>query len=125
AIALPHTAGQKKAGIPRHVFLQRINDSVLGSMYTRYKSPMLTNLTFDQVTFTPKLLLKDMDLGLGAAKAYGVPMPSAAATRESVARMVGRGHGDIDFAVLLQETAADAGLVLKSENVKVSDGLES
>jgi 3-hydroxyisobutyrate dehydrogenase len=54
-----------------------------------------------------------------------VPMPSAAATRESVARMVGRGHGDIDFAVLLQETASDAGLVLKSENVKVSDGLES
>jgi 3-hydroxyisobutyrate dehydrogenase len=62
----------EKAGIPRHVFLQSINDSVLGSMYTRYKSPVLTNLTFDQVTFTPKLLLKDMDLGLGAGKAHGV-----------------------------------------------------
>ena len=119
------TVMAEKAGIPRHVFLQSINDSVLGSMYTRYKTPMLTNLTFDQVTFTPKLLLKDMDLGLGAAKAYGVPMPSAAATRESVARRVGRGHGEIDFAVLLQETASDAGLVLKSENVNVSDGLEA
>ncbi len=94
-------------------------------MYTKYKTPMLTNLTFDQVTFTPKLLLKDMDLGLNAAKTYGVPMPAAAATRESIARMVGRGYDDIDFAVLLQETAADAGLVLKSENVKMSDGLES
>jgi 3-hydroxyisobutyrate dehydrogenase len=52
-------------------------------------------------------------------------MPAAAATRESIARMVGHGHDDIDFAVLLQETAADAGLVLKSENVKMSDGLES
>lgn len=114
----------EKAGIPRHVFLESINDSVLGSMYTRYKSPMLTNLTFDQVTFTPKLLLKDMDLGLGAAKAHGVAMPAAAATRESVARLVGRGHDDIDFAVLLVETAKDAGLELQSENVKVSDGLE-
>jgi 3-hydroxyisobutyrate dehydrogenase len=115
----------EKAGIPRHVFLESINDSVLGSMYTRYKSPVLTNLTFDQVTFTPKLLLKDMDLGMAAAKAYGVAMPAAAATRESVSRMVGRGHDNVDFAVLLLETARDAGLDLTSENVKLSDGLEA
>jgi 3-hydroxyisobutyrate dehydrogenase len=115
----------EKAGIPRHVFLESINDSVLGSMYTRYKTPVLTNLTFDQVTFTPKLLLKDMDLGLGAAKALGVSMPAAAATRESVARMVGRGHEDVDFAVLLLETARDAGLELKAEDVEIDDGLAS
>jgi 3-hydroxyisobutyrate dehydrogenase len=115
----------EKAGIPRHVFLESINDSVLGSMYTRYKSPTLTNLTFDQVTFTPKLLLKDMDLGMAAAKTHGVAMPAAAATRESVARMVGRGHDHVDFAVLLLETARDAGLELRSENVALSDGLES
>ena len=115
----------EKAGIPRHVFLESINDSVLGSMYTRYKTPMLVNLGFDQVTFTPKLLLKDMDLGMAAAKALGVAMPAAAATRESVARMVGRGHDQIDFAVLLMETARDAGLELTSENIKISDGLES
>lgn len=113
----------EKAGIPRHVFLESINDSVLGSMYTRYKSPVLTNLTFEQVTFTPKLLLKDMDLGLGAGKAHGVAMPAAAATRESVARLVGRGHDDVDFAILLLEMARDAGLELKRENVKVDDGL--
>jgi 3-hydroxyisobutyrate dehydrogenase len=56
------TVMAEKAGIPRHLFLEAINDSVLGSMYTRYKTPTLANLTFDQVTFTPKLLLKDMDL---------------------------------------------------------------
>ena len=60
----------EKAGIPRHLFLESINDSVLGSMYTRYKTPMLTNLTFDQVTFTPQLLLKDMDLGMAAKTRY-------------------------------------------------------
>jgi 3-hydroxyisobutyrate dehydrogenase len=115
----------EKAGIPRHIFLESINDSVLGSMYTRYKTPMLTNLTFDQVTFTPKLLLKDMDLGMAAAKSYGVAMPAAAATRESVSRMVGKGYDNIDFAVLLVETANDSGLALTSENMKMSDGLES
>ena len=113
----------EKAGIPRHVFLASINDSVLGSMYTRYKTPVLTNLTFEQVTFTPKLLLKDMDLGLAAAKVHGVAMPAAAATRESIARMVGRGHEDVDFAVLLLETARDAGLELAPEEVQVGDGL--
>jgi 3-hydroxyisobutyrate dehydrogenase len=115
----------EKAGIPRHLFLESINDSVLGSMYTRYKTPVLTNLNFEQVTFTPELLLKDMDLGMAAAKAHGVAMPSAAATRESVARMIGRGYGDIDFSALLIETAKDAGLELKSENKTISDGLEA
>jgi len=119
------TVMAEKAGIPRHLFLESINDSVLGSMYTRYKTPMLTNLTFDQVTFTPQLLLKDMDLGMAAAKAQGVCMPAAAATRESVARMVGRGYDNIDFAALLIETARDAGLELKSENKTISDGLSS
>ena len=114
----------EKAGIPRHVFLESINDSVLGSMYTRYKTPVLTNLTFDQVTFTPKLLLKDMDLGMATAKTYGVAMPAAAATRESVARMVGHGHDNVDFAILLQETAQDAGLTLVSENKVIDDGLQ-
>jgi 3-hydroxyisobutyrate dehydrogenase len=113
----------EKAGIPRHLFLESINDSVLGSMYTRYKTPVLTNLNFEQVTFTPELLLKDMDLGMVAAKTHGVVMPSAAATRESIARMVGRGYGDIDFSALLIEVAKDSGLELTSENKIIPDGL--
>ena len=113
----------EKAGIPRHIFLASINDSVLGSMYTRYKTPTLVNLGFDHVTFTPKLLLKDMDLGMSTAKAYGVPMPAAAATRESIAGLVGRGYDEVDFSALLVETANSAGLELKSENVEVADGL--
>jgi hypothetical protein len=31
----------------------------------------------------------------------------------------------VDFAILLKEVAMDAGLELVSENVQVSDGLES
>lgn len=119
------TVMAEKAGIPRHVFLESINDSVLGSMYTRYKTPVLTNLSFQNVTFTPKLLLKDMDLGMACAKRMGVSMPAAAATRESVSRMVGRGYDQIDFAVLLVEVARDAGWELAANDMKISDGLES
>lgn len=114
----------EKAGIPRHVFLQSINNSVLGSMYTRYKTPVMVNLSFDQVTFTPKLLLKDLDLGLGAAHNHGVVMPTAAVTRESVASMIGRGYDYVDFAALLVETAKNAGLELKPENIPLTDGIE-
>jgi 3-hydroxyisobutyrate dehydrogenase len=115
----------EKAGIPRHIFLESINESVLGSMYTRYKTPVLCNLNWDHVTFTPALLLKDMDLGMGAARELGVPMPVAAATRESISRMVSHGHGEVDFAILLEETAKDAGFEIKSLNLPIPDGLTS
>jgi 3-hydroxyisobutyrate dehydrogenase len=112
----------EKAGIPRHIFLESINNSVLGSMYTRYKTPALVNLDFT-TTFTPTLLLKDMDLGMGAAKARGVAMPTASATRESIQALANTHPGDIDFSVLLLELARAAGMKLEPENVKVSDGL--
>jgi len=52
----------EKVGLPRHAFLDFINNSVMGSVYTRYKTPAFVNLDF-KVTFTPALLRKDMDLG--------------------------------------------------------------
>jgi 3-hydroxyisobutyrate dehydrogenase len=112
----------EKAGIPRHVFLESINQSVLGSMYTKYKTPALVNLDFT-TTFTPTLLLKDMELGIGAAKAHGVVMPTASVTRDSIASLSHQYPGDIDFSVLLLELARAAGMTLAPENVKVSDGL--
>jgi len=113
----------QKAGIPRHVFLESINQSVLGSMYTRYKTPALVNLDFT-TTFTPTLLLKDMDLGMAASKALGVPMPTASTTRDSILALSHQYPGDIDFSVLLVEQARAAGMTVAAENVKVGDGLK-
>ena len=73
----------EKAGVPRHAFLEFINNSVLGSIFTRYKSPALVNLDFT-TTFTPALLRKDLDLGLAAARELDVAMPVTAATREAL-----------------------------------------
>ena len=70
-----------KMGVPRHAFLAFMNNSVMGSMFTRYKSPALVNLDWT-TTFTPELLRKDLDLGLELGRDMGVPMPVTAAARE-------------------------------------------
>jgi 3-hydroxyisobutyrate dehydrogenase-like beta-hydroxyacid dehydrogenase len=112
----------QKAGVPRHAFLDFMNQSVMGSTFTRYKSPAFVNLDF-KVTFTPKLLRKDLDLGLDAAKTYEVPMPLAAITRDLVQTMIGRGMTEQDFAQLLVLQAEASGVKLAPENVAVDDGL--
>ena len=112
----------QKAGVPRHAFLEVLNQSVMGSMFTRYKSPALVNLDF-KVTFTPELLRKDMDLGLDAGRRLQVPMPLASATRDLIQSMMGRGMKEEDFATLLLQQAQASGIVLQPENVEVKDGL--
>ncbi len=114
----------QKAGMPRHAFLDFLNKSVMGSMFTRYKTPALVNLDF-HVTFTPKLLRKDMDLGLDAGRRFDVPMPLSAATRDLIQTMIGHGMTEEDFSTLLLMQAKASGIELKPENVNVTDGLSS
>ena len=112
----------EKGGVPRAAFLDFINNSVMGSVFTRYKTPALVNLDFTP-TFTPVLLRKDFDLGLAAARALDVPMPVAAITAQLVQASVSSGRVTEDFAVLLDMQAASSGLELKSEDVEIDDGL--
>ncbi len=112
----------EKGGVPRAALLDFLNNSVMGSMFTRYKSPAFVNLDFAP-TFTPVLLRKDLDLGLRAADQLGVPMPVTAAAREPVQAAIAQGRITEDFAVLLELQARNAGLELVSEDVEVDDGL--
>jgi len=114
----------QKAGVPRHAFLDFLNKSVMGSMFSRYKTPALVNLDF-HVTFTPQLLRKDMDLGLDAGRRFEVPMPLAALTRDLIQQMIGHGMTEQDFSTLLLMQARASGIELKPENVAVGDGLSS
>jgi 3-hydroxyisobutyrate dehydrogenase len=113
----------QKAGVSRQAFLACINDSVMGSTFTRYKSPALVNLDY-HATFTSVLLRKDFDLGLAAAREHEVPMPVAALVHQIVQSLVGHGYGEQDFASVLELQASAAGLDLVSENAEVADGLE-
>jgi len=112
----------QKAGVPRHAFLDFMNKSVLGSVFSRYKTPAMVNLDF-AVTFTPHLLRKDLDLGLDAGRRFEVPMPLASLARDMVQALIGNGHAEKDFAALLLLEARAAGIELEPENVPVSDGL--
>ena len=113
----------EKSGISRQAFLACLNKSVMGSLFTGYKTPAYVNLDFEP-TFTATLLRKDFDLGLAAAREHEVPMPVAAIVHQLIQGLVGRGYGDADFAALLQQQAESAGLALVSEHAEVPDGLD-
>ena len=121
-----------KMGVPRHAFLAFLNNGVMGSMFTRYKSPALVNLDWT-TTFTPELLRKDLDLGLELGREMDVPMPVTAATREVLQSHFGAAmlqkdpqeYLQKDFAALAETMALAAGMKLVSENKNVPTGLES
>ena len=112
----------EKGGMSRAAFLEFLNNSVMGSVFTRYKSPAFVHLDYTP-TFTPVLLRKDFDLGLAAARQLDVPMPIAAATAQLVQETVSSGRVAEDFAILLDQQAAASGLELKPEETPVDDGL--
>jgi 3-hydroxyisobutyrate dehydrogenase len=114
----------EKSGVTREAFLGFLNHSVMGSVFTRYKTPALVNLDFTP-TFTNVLLQKDFDLGLSAARELGVVMPVASVTRNIVAQEVGKGNVSQDFASLILTVAQGSGLDIVSEGAEVSDGLEA
>jgi 3-hydroxyisobutyrate dehydrogenase len=120
-----------KMGVPRHAFLAFINNSVMGSMFTRYKSPALVNCDWT-TTFTPELLRKDLDLGLELGREMDVPMPVTAAAREVLQSHFGAAtltpnadeYLQKDFAALAETMALLSGMALASENKNVPSGLE-
>ena len=120
-----------KMGVPRQAFLAFMNNSVMGSMFTRYKSPALVNLDWT-TTFTPELLRKDLDLGLELGREHDVPMPVTAATRDVLQAHFGAAtlkpnpdeYLQKDFAALMETMGLMAGMKLASENKNVPTGLE-
>lgn len=113
----------EQAGISRAAYLDFINGSVMGSTFSRYKTPSFVQLDFTP-TFTGHLLRKDFELGLEAGREFDVPLPASALVHQLVMHAIGAGMGDEDFGALLKLEAASAGLDLTAEDVAVSDGLD-
>lgn len=121
----------QKAGVPRSAFLDFMNNSVMGSVFSRYKTNAFVNLDWT-TTFTPELLRKDLDLGLGAGRNLEVPMPVTAATREALQAHFGaatlqddpEAYLQKDFAALLETVALAAGVRLEPEGTPYPTGLE-
>lgn len=112
----------ERAGISRSAYLDFINNSVMGSVFSGYKAPSFVNLDFTP-TFTGHLLRKDFELGLAAARQLNVPIPASALVHQMVVAMIGSGMGDDDFGRLLTVAAEGAGYEMEPENIDVADGL--
>ncbi len=121
----------QKAGVSRRAFLDFMNNSVMGSIFTRYKTNAFVNLDWT-TTFTPALLRKDLDLGLASGRDLEVPMPVTAATREALQAHFGaatlkddpEAYLQGDFAAILETVALAAGVELESEDSPYPTGLE-
>jgi 3-hydroxyisobutyrate dehydrogenase-like beta-hydroxyacid dehydrogenase len=81
----------------------------MGSLFTGYKTPAYVNLDFEP-TFTATLLRKDFDLGLAAARALEVPMPTASTVYQIIQSAIGTGLRGEDFLTLYEHQARGAGL---------------
>jgi 3-hydroxyisobutyrate dehydrogenase len=114
----------ERGGISRADYLAFINDSVMGSTFSRYKTPAYVNLDYTP-TFTGHLLRKDFELGLEAARQLDVPLPLTTLTHQIVLSLIGEGFGDQDFATLLELAARGANLTLEPDDRVVDDGLDA
>ena len=118
-----------KMGVPRQAFLAFMNNSVMGSMFTRYKAPALVNLDWT-TTFTPELLRKDMDLGLELGREWDIPMPVTAAAREVLQAHFGAAtlqknpdeYLQKDFAALMETMALMSGMKLRKREQERAHG---
>lgn len=110
------------AGVSRADTMEFLNDSVMGSTFSQYKTPALVNLDYTP-TFTWHLLKKDFDLGLALGDQVGVPLPTAHLVSQIITDGIGRGFGDEDFAALLSRLAEGAGMEITSEDADVTTGL--
>jgi 3-hydroxyisobutyrate dehydrogenase len=54
------------------------------------------------VNFALDLLRKDVDYAIGAAKALGVPLATAASARDALDRAIVEGHGAKDMAAVVE-----------------------
>ena len=99
----------EKAGTSREAFLEFFNGSGLTSPWIRRRSPELVSGD-RHLTFTNEQLRKDFDLGLGAARALEVPMPSTSAVHQIIQLAIGHGLREEDFLSLYEFQARGAGL---------------
>ncbi len=116
ALAEVALVGEQR-GLPRHVLMEVINSSVLGSTYSRYKTPAIVNLDHS-VTFTLELLRKDLELA-----GFELDLPLTAATRAQVEATIARHGASADYTTMILTQAERVGLEMRSEDVAIDDGL--
>ncbi len=99
----------RKAGLGWDVMLDTIAASTIASPWLKVKSELLRQRDFTP-TMTTRLILKDLDLMLAAARTHDVPLPMIALTRQLMQAAVGAGFADEDYMAIVKLAEQQSGL---------------
>ncbi len=101
----------KRAGVDLDAFTTVVKASAGGSTMLELKAGPMRNHDYTTL-FKLEQMLKDVRLCLEEGQALGAPFPFAALTREILTAAKGRGHGDDDFAALIEVLESGSGIRL-------------
>jgi 3-hydroxyisobutyrate dehydrogenase-like beta-hydroxyacid dehydrogenase len=108
----------QKAGLSRQDFLAFLNNSALGSQFTKGRTESWVKMD-EKAGFSPYLMRKDMDLGLNLAKELEIPMPLSSSARDHLQSLMNSEFGEPDFTQgLFLQQSKNSGLALKVENTE-------
>jgi 3-hydroxyisobutyrate dehydrogenase-like beta-hydroxyacid dehydrogenase len=99
----------RKAGLDWDVMLDALGQSALASPWLKVKVAALKKHDYT-ATASTRLIVKDIDLMLAAARANEVAMPLTAVTRQLMQVLIGAGFGEADFMAAVKLAQLQAGL---------------
>jgi 3-hydroxyisobutyrate dehydrogenase-like beta-hydroxyacid dehydrogenase len=97
----------ERAGLSRESAYGALADSALASPFVHYKQAAFLAPDDEPVGFTPRLMLKDLDLAAALAAELGAELPAAEAARGVLERTIAAGQGDGDL-VRVADTLREA-----------------
>lgn len=100
----------RKAGLDWNLMLDTLGQSTLASPWLKAKVALMKTRDFTP-TMTGRMILKDLDLMLDAARSNDVPLPITALTRQLTQALVGEGYGDEDYMAMIKLAEKQAGLL--------------
>jgi 3-hydroxyisobutyrate dehydrogenase-like beta-hydroxyacid dehydrogenase len=104
---------QKRKLDPRP-FIEIMTSTMFGGRAHRIYGDKIARQAYAPGFILP-LVLKDVRLALAEAEKAGAPMPSVGVVRDRLITAIARGYGDLDWSVLGQIAAEEAGLFALAE----------
>lgn len=98
-----------KGGLDRDKILDTLAQSTLSSPWLKIKIDALRKNDYT-ATMSTRLILKDIDLMLAAARSYELAMPLTATTRQLMQVLVGEGFGEDDYMAAVKLAARQSGV---------------
>jgi 3-hydroxyisobutyrate dehydrogenase-like beta-hydroxyacid dehydrogenase len=102
-------AVMRKRGLDPQTFVEIMTSTMFGGRAHRIYGDKIVRQAYAPGFMLP-LVLKDVRLALAEAEKAGTPMPSVGVVRDRLITAIARGYGGLDWTVLGQVAAEEAGL---------------